>query len=131
MMKRKYIGVPTQEEIIQQYNELIEMTKDIITMEQILAFKQKNLDDGNYIDIEINYDSLEYYKGEPIEVIRYEYKNIMVYANIENGKVDHNPYITLYDDDGEQFADELYYDYDKEVQRCADMGNLELVENDI
>lgn len=121
--KRKYVGVPTQEEIIEQFNQLNEITKGITTIEEILKFKEKY----KSIAIEVNYDRLEEYQNETIECIRYEYKNILAYTYVEDGENKLNPYITVYSDDGEQFAQEKFDDYEKEYNRVYKMGCLELL----
>lgn len=122
---RKYLGVPTQEEIIQQYSEITEMTKNIRTVAEVLEFQQTNPNDGYPIDVEINYNAMSAYTNEPIEVIRYAYKNILVYADIKDGGVQHRRQITVYDDDGDiQFGDEVYNDYEQEIDRVASMGLL-------
>ena len=141
MNNRKYIGVPTQDEIIQQYNEILELTKGIVTYKQVKELVKSNPN----IEVEVNYDSIYNYskmpngelksdfitniKDEDIEAIRYEYKNILVYCNIENGKSSYSNYITLYSDEGDQFGDEKYYDYEKEIERVAKMGLLKLNPN--
>lgn len=122
MLTRKYVGVPTQQEIIEQFNEVSKKIKNITTFEQIEKFlKNKEVN-----EIEINYSPLYEYDGEPIEVIRYDYKNILVYVYIENKEIKINECITLYDDYGDQFADERFDNYEKEIERVAKMGRLEL-----
>jgi hypothetical protein len=124
-LQRKYVGIPSQEEIIQQYNEITTMTKNILTIEQMLNFQRTHYSKGMLINIEINYEHIDKYKSEPIDIIRYEYKNILVYAKINNGNVEHIKTITLYNDKGSlQFADALYNEYDKEIERVATMGLL-------
>lgn len=119
---RKYVGIPTQEEIIDQYNEITELVCEIDNIEKVLNFKKAN----SNIEIEINNKAIKEYNNEQIKTIRYEYKNILFYANIDNGIISVNPYITLFDDEGAiQFADELYNEYDKEIERVAKMGILE------
>lgn len=117
--KREYLGVPTQSEIIEQFNYLNSRIQNIITLNDLLKLKN----DKEIIDIEVNYDTLEKYNGEKIEVIRYEYKNILAYAYIENDKAKLNECITVYSDDGEQFAEEKFYEYEKVYK----MGNLQLI----
>jgi hypothetical protein len=123
LITRKYVGVPTQEEIIQQYNEIVVLTKDIKTLEQV-----QSIENNNILDIEINYDSVsQCNKSDKIEVIRYEYKNILVYANIQDDEIIYSTFITLYSDDGLQFADCIYNNYDDEIERVAKMGLLKLI----
>lgn len=121
MKNRKYIGVPTQKEINSQFTELHRLIKDISTIEQAreLASNHPN------IDVEINGDSLDYYKGEAIETIRYEYKNILVYSDIKNNTAKVCNCITLYSDDGLQIGDSDYYDFSEEIEEAAKMGLLE------
>lgn len=124
MNERIYVGVPSQEEIKTQYNEIVGMTKEVSTIEQLLKFKELN----KGIEIEVNHNNINEYNNDPIEVIRYGYKNILVYANIKDGKTQYNDYVTLFNDEGDiQFADALYYNYNEEIERVAKMGLLERV----
>ena len=139
--KRKYIGVPTQEEILEQYNDVLRLTNGIKTFKQVKDFAIKN---PNF-DIEVNCDSIYDYikmpsgeyklefiedvEDEDIETIRYEYKNIMVYFDIEDGIGEYSDCITVYSDEGRQFGDEKYYSYQNEIERVAAMGLLELNPN--
>ena len=120
--QRKYIDVPTVEEIKKQYKEILELTKDITTFEQIQDFTKNNSDT---IEVEVNWDSLSCYKGEKIEVIRYEYKNILVYVDIVDGKAKPSEIITLYSDEGLQFGDLSIDKIEEEIERVAKMGLLE------
>lgn len=119
--QRKYIDVPTIEEIKQQYREVLELTKDITTFKQIQDFIKNNSDT---IEVEVNWDSLSCYKGEEIEVIRYEYKNILVYVDIVDGKTKPSDLITLYSDEGLQFVDSSIDEIEEEIERVAKMGLL-------
>lgn len=121
-MERKYIGIPTQEEVIEQYNALKEIVKDVKTYEQIIELIKQH-----HVNVEINYDDLKSFKqDDDIEVIRYEYKNILVYHYMNKTNIDE--YITVYSDDGFlQFADCLYYEFDAEVKRVAKMGLLQSI----
>lgn len=121
--KRKYLGVPTIEEIKEQYNEILELTKDVTTFEQIKDFMKKN---AGVIDIEVNGDVLSEYKGEEIEDIRYEYKNILVYRHFINGKDIYSNAITLYDDEGEQVTDSFINKIESDIELVAKRGLLKL-----
>lgn len=121
MNNRKYIGVPTQKEINSQFAELYRLIKNISTLEQV----RELISNHSNIDIEINGDSLDYYKGETIETIRYEYKNILVYSDIRNNTAQVCNCITLYSDDGLQIGDSDYYDFSEEIEEAAKMGLLE------
>jgi len=124
-MKRKYDGVPTQKEVIEQYNELKEIVSNITTLEQINKLIEQNKADNRFMDIEINYDIIRAYNNEPITIIRYEYKNILVYYNIKDNMAIADGYVTVYsDEDGMQFTDCKYDDFDQEVERCNKMGLL-------
>lgn len=121
MNNRKYIGVPTQKEINNQFTELYKLIKNISTIEQA----RELISNHPSIDVEINGDNLDYYKGETIETIRYEYKNILVYSNIRNNTAQIGDCITLYSDDGLQIGDSNYYDFSEEIDEAAKMGLLE------
>lgn len=123
MNKRKYVDVPSLEEIREQYNKIVELTKDITTFEQIQYFINNH---PEIIEVEVNYDSLSEYKGEDIEVIRYEYENILVYVYVKDGKTKPCDSITLYSDEGLQFGDTYINEIEKEIERVAEMGLLEL-----
>lgn len=119
--QRKYIGVPTLEEIKEQYETLLNLSKDIVSFNQVQDLLNKY---PNMLDIEINYDSLECYNGEDIEVIRYEYKNLLIYMNIEDGKASLSESITLYSDDGLQFCDTPIDKIEEEIESAYKMGLL-------
>lgn len=123
---RKYVGVPTQDEITSQFKELKDIVGNVATLEAIKEVKKNHPN----IDIEINYDIMDTYDGvTPIRTIRYEYKNILVYYNIDDfGTPTADIFITVYSDDGLQFGDHQYDVYDDEIERVAQMGLLTLVE---
>lgn len=123
--KRKYIGIPTLEEINEQYETILNLAKDVVTFNQVKELADKY---SNMLEIEVNWEPLSYYKGEEIEVIRYEYKNLLVYVDIEDGKAIPNDLITLYSDDGLQFKDAPIDKIEEEIESGAKMGLL--IEND-
>lgn len=119
---RKYVGVPTQEEITKQFNEISSLTEGIATFKQVKEFMSKYPN----IEIEINGDSVEFYDNDGIDLIRFEYKNILAYLEVDGYDSKMSEYITLYSDTGLQFGDCKYCDYDKEIERVAKLGHLEV-----
>lgn len=122
---RKYVGVPTKEEVETQLNELVERVKDITTIEALRKFKEENKN----VLVEANYDCLDYFndKYDELDVVRYEYKNILVYFNIFDGKAVLDENITVCSDDDIQFDAVKLEDYDAEVERVSKFLKLELV----
>lgn len=108
--QRKYIDVPTIEEIKQQYNEVLELIKDITTFEQVKEL-MKNY--SRVLNVEINYNSISDYKGEEIKTIRYEYKNILFYFGIADGKAELSSPIIMYDNEGQEFGELSLDSFDK------------------
>lgn len=93
----------TKNDVKNQYNELLNIVNDRITFEQIKEIIPK------VNEIEINYFNINSYEGESIEVVRYDYKDILVYFDIINGElVPREDYITIYDSYGtERFEGEI------------------------
>lgn len=63
-MIRNQLSVSAIEEIKKQYNEVLKLTKDITTFEQIKDLIKNN---SNIEEVEVNSDSLSCYKGERID----------------------------------------------------------------
>lgn len=116
---RKYLEIPTYEEVMAQYQTIVSQTKELTTISEIQQFAKQH---PEYL-IEINYDSVQAVDtNDEIEVVRYEYKNLMIYANIEDGDVIYYPWMTLYDDEGNQFDDCRYLveeEYWTEINRVT------------
>ena len=118
--QRKYLDVPSQKEIIEQFNEIKALIQGITTFQQVKEFSEKYPD----IEVEINGEEFNLYNNEELETVRFEYKNILVYLDIEDNQSNVSECITVYDDDGEQFADCKYFEFHTEVERVANMGLL-------
>lgn len=121
---RKYIDVPSNEEVTQQYNYLVSIVKDVKTVEQVIKFSKKHTN----IEVEINYDSIKDFLSrdeDEIEAIRYEYKNIMMYVDIEDGEVEIPKKIYLYTDDGMEIGYAPYDSFDTEIENLYKEGYLE------
>lgn len=82
--------------MIIQYRSLMKLVRNVTEIEDIYRVSQHEGVDN----VEVNYNPLNEYEGEEIVTIRYEYKNILVYVNIEGGKTIINPYIVVYDNEG-------------------------------
>lgn len=141
--KRKYIDVPSNEEIKQEYEYLASIIKDVETVEQAVEFSKKYPN----IEVEINYEDIDRYletreeredrdviedergnKGE-IEVIRYEYKHIMIYVYFENDKPQVKDEVYLYSDEGVELGEAPYNDFESTLKDLYDRGFLELNPN--
>ena len=113
---RKYLEIPSYEEVLEQYQTIVTQTQHLTTIEAIQAFAISHSD---YL-IEINYDALsEVSPGSDLEVVRYEYKNLLIYATVQEGVVEYYPWMTLYDDEGNQFDDRPYlieHEYWSEIE---------------
>lgn len=122
---RKYTTVPTRKEVEEQLNSLVARVKNISTIEQLREFDTENRD----VIVEANYDGIDFFDDErdELDVIRYEYKNILVYFNIHDGVAVLDEHITVYSDDDIQFDSVKLGDYDKEVERVAQLVKFELV----
>ena len=121
---RKYIDVPSNEEITQQYNYLVSIVKDVKTVEQVIEFSKKYTN----IEVEINYDSIKDFLSrdeDEIEAIRYEYKNIMMYVDVEDGEVEIPKKIYLFTDDGFEIGYAPYDGFDTEIEKLYHEGFLE------
>ena len=69
-----------------------------------LAQNAKVIENVNTNEVSIGTKvKIEYVEDEDIETIRYEYKNIMVYFDIEDGIGEYSDCITVYSDEGRQF----------------------------
>lgn len=90
----------TKTEVKKQVKELTAIVKNITTYEQAKAVE--NLMSN---ETEINYQPISRYDGEPIEAIRYEYKDILAYFYIEDGKARMNECISVYDEWGTEIYD--------------------------
>ena len=116
---RKYLEIPAYEEVLEQYQTIVGQTQNLTTISAIQAFAQQH---PEYL-IEINYDSVQVVDPtDEIEVVRYEYKNLMIYASIKDGEVVYYPWMTLYDDEGNQFDDCRYLveeEYWTEINRIT------------
>ena len=121
---RKYVDVPSNEEITQQYNYLVSIVKNIKTVEQVIEFSNKYTN----IEVEINYDSMKDFLNrdeDEIETIRYEYKNIMMYVDIEDGEVEIPKKMYLFTDDGFEIGYAPYDSFDTEIEKLYNEGFLE------
>lgn len=120
---RKYKTVPTKQEVEAQLNELLAKVKGIHTIEQLRQFDKDTKD----VIVEANYDGIDFFDDEHdvLDVIRYEYKNILVYFNINNDMAVLDEHITVYSDDDIQFDAVKLEDYDKEVERVRKLVDIE------
>ena len=111
-MEKLEQGFPTMEEIKRDYNELMELIKNIETIEQL-----KELD--KFLDITINDDSIEkfskYYSFNDIEFIRYEWYGCLSYIyQRANGEIwfdvwsDYCGYEFIQDITIDKLTEELY-----------------------
>lgn len=114
-----FINEPTREDIAKQYNEIVKMTKNVFTKEDIVQLQKNNSDffHENLEEIEINYEDIKNYKGGVIYVIRYEYKNILFYVNIEDNKTIPDEYIGVYWNEGWDYTECNYNDFEIQKQK--------------
>lgn len=119
--QRKYVGIPSLEEIKEQHETILNLAKDVVTFNQVKELAEKY---SKTLEIEVNWEPLSYYKGEEIEIIRYDYKNLLVYVNIEDGKAIPDDFVTLYSDDGLQFKDAHIDKIEEEIESAYERGFL-------
>lgn len=117
--KKKY---PTKEEVVAQYELIVSQVKGVKDMCGI----QRLLDSGLFTkeDININFLDFEDYErqieegiNKDIEVFRYEYKNIILYAEIyNNSKVKIDKYVFIYDNEGNEIDSCKYIEWEGIVE---------------
>lgn len=106
-----YLGKPMLLEVKSQFNELMEMTKGISTINQIKELQGQYLND---LEIEVNGDVLTNYNEEDtIDVIRYDFKNIMVYVYVKGCYLVQEDEFSIFNNEGRYITDVTIGDIDE------------------
>lgn len=106
---RTYLEIPAYEEVVEQYEEIETLIKEVLTMEDVYEFAKAH----PQIEIEVNGDSLEEWdenEDSEIDWVRFGYKNLHVYKvpNHQTNQLEMDDPFTLYSDMGCQFNNRNY-----------------------
>lgn len=112
----RYLGESRLLAMKEQYDELLQIARGVISINQIKELQSQYVND---LEIEVNGDILSNYKGEEITFIRYDFKNIMVYMYINDNDVTPAKEISLYADDGMHIDDVTLLEIENALDKLA------------